>query len=244
MHAGLELRRGGRRVRGRPRLLPRDAGPLRLRPRGPGTGRPRPDRLRAGPLGRLHRRGARLRQRRRRRPAGAVAAGQPARARQRDPGPQRRGVDRGDRRLVVHRLRRRAHRQLHGPGQPRRGQPLAVPVRVPDVPRHLDERQHRRARHLGRRPHRQRAVHHRQRLRILRLRRADGRTGGEHRTDRGRHGDAERRRQDGPEGPAGRLGLHRCRDPERPGLLVGLRQRRFDQGRQRREPEGLVGQLG
>ena len=51
----------------------------------------------SGLLHRLHRRGARLRQRRHRRPAGAVPAGQPARAGQRHARPQRRGLDRGRR---------------------------------------------------------------------------------------------------------------------------------------------------
>ena len=78
----------------------------------------------------------------------------------------------------------------------------------------------------------------------LRLRRPDGRPRGEHRTDRGRDGNAERGRQGRPEGAAGRIGLDRRRDAGRPGLLLGLRQRRLDQGRQRREPEGLVGELG
>ncbi len=75
VHQGLELRRRRRRGARRPRLLPGDAGPLRLRPRRQRPDRPRPDRLPAGPVPGLHRRGARLRQRRHRRPAGPVAAG-------------------------------------------------------------------------------------------------------------------------------------------------------------------------
>ncbi len=81
----------------RPLLLPRDARPLRVRPRWSGPGRPGPDRVRGGALPRLHRRGARLRQRRHRRPAGAVTARQPARAQLGHAGPRRRGLDRGRR---------------------------------------------------------------------------------------------------------------------------------------------------
>ena len=106
-------RRGGRR----PRLLPRDARPLRLRPRRQGPDRPRPDRLRRRALPRLHRRGARLRQRRHRRPAGPVAARQPR------PSPGNETPDLNDAAFTaaagavdVLRLRRGPHRQLHRPG--------------------------------------------------------------------------------------------------------------------------------
>ncbi len=74
VHARLHLPQRRDSVPAGPRVLPRDAGPLGLRPRRARRDRPRPDRLRSRPLPGLHRRGPRLRQRRCRRPAGAVPA--------------------------------------------------------------------------------------------------------------------------------------------------------------------------
>ena len=65
----------------RPRLLPGDARPLRLRRRRPRRGRPRPRSTSSPASARLHRRGPRLRQRRHRRPAGADRRWTPAASR-------------------------------------------------------------------------------------------------------------------------------------------------------------------
>ena len=109
VHPGLAVRRGRRR--GARRTTPTTSR-CATAPASTSTATARPT---AAPIAfagrastRLHRRGARLRQRRHRRPAGPVAARLPARAGQRHAGPQRRGVHRRRRRHAVLRRRRRA----------------------------------------------------------------------------------------------------------------------------------------
>ena len=93
VHPGVAVRRRRRRGSLGPRLLHGDARPVGLRPGRQRPGRPWWPRVRLRLLHGLHRRGARLRQRRHRRPPGAVPAGQPARAGQQHPRPRRRRLD-------------------------------------------------------------------------------------------------------------------------------------------------------
>ncbi len=183
LHHRLELRRPRRHQRRRPRLLPRDARPLRLRRQRPRRERPRRDRLPARPLPGLRRRGARRRQRRHRRPARAEPARRRAGPGQRGARPRRRRLHGGRGPLGLQRHPRRDHqarplRQLHRPDparrrQDRRRHPVGVRLLLPDLHgrQHVGHRHGRGAARRGRRgrPHRRRDHDGRQGLRGVRL---------------------------------------------------------------------------
>ncbi len=175
-------------------------------------------RLRGRPLPRLHRRGARVRQRRHRRPAGTVAAG-----RQAHPGlvlaePERRVVPGHGRSYVVQRqLGHAPRRQLQGPQLADRQ--LDLRLRLPGLRRHRDER---RGRSTGQQPDRRRDLQPRHRLRgvRLRLRARDG--PGQHQAGRRGNGHADH----GHHRSAGvvlRSRQHRRRDAQPARLQLGLR---------------------
>ncbi len=186
----------------------------------------------------LHRRGARLRQRRHRRPAGAEPARQPAGARFGDPGPRRRGVHRG--RPATRRSPTRAQGHTDNYTDPAESE---ADSRYPDVatPWRFQydclgfdvlsmSGNGRRAADLRRRPHRRR----RSSTWATGCGTFDygygdtGDAGGQQRADGGgdRHPEPGHRRS---AGPVRRHGLRRRPDSGGPRLQLGLRRRRHHQ---------------